>query len=126
MAKAAAEVVKMTDAEKDVFDMATSNSPVALTDLAETLEKAATGFRKAADGHALGRGEKVAGPDAKALFVAAQAAVAWRAAFGVEPVDHDGADFVTVLDVVLRVAGLPLLGRDAIRSAIKGPPKNRK
>jgi hypothetical protein len=31
-----------------------------------------------------------------------------------------------VLDVVLRVAGLPLLGRDAIRSAIKGPPKNRK
>ena len=84
------------------------------------------GFARAADGHALGRGEKVAASDAVAMFVAAQAAVAWRAAFGIEPVDHDGADFVTVLDVVLTAAGLPLLGRDAIRSAIKGLPKNRK
>ncbi len=59
LAEAASEIGKMTDAEKDVFDMATSNSPVALTNLAETLEKTATGFRKAADGHALGRGERV-------------------------------------------------------------------
>ncbi len=129
LAEAASEIGKMTEMERDVFDLAAWNwlsCSVDLPDLAQTLEKAATGFRKAADGHALGRGEKVAGPDAKALFVAAQAAVAWREAFGVEPVEHDGADFVTVLQAILYNAGLPELGVDAIRSAIKGPPKNRK
>ena len=84
------------------------------------------GFARAADGHALQRGEKVAGPDAVAMFIAAQAAAAWRSAFGVEPVEHDGADYRAVLDAILHNAGLPELGEAAIQSAIMGPPKNRK
>jgi hypothetical protein len=126
LAKAAHQIAKMTETERDVFDLAVSGDPVALPDLVDALDRAAMGFARAADGHALQRGEKVAGPDAVAMFVAAQAAVAWRAAFGIEPVEHDGADFVTVLDAIIDAAGLPRLGTDAIRSAIKGPPKNRK
>lgn len=127
LAEAAAEVAKMTEAEKDVFDLAVSGDPVALGELAAMLDKVATGFRKAAEGQALGRGEKVAGPDAAAMFVASQAAAAWRAAFGVEPKVHlRRSNFQNVLDVIHDAAGLPRLGFDAIRTAIKGPPKNRK
>ena len=126
LAEAAAEISKMTETEKDIFELATSADPVVLTHLAEALEKAVTGFRKAADGHALGRGEKVAGSDATALFVAAQAAAAWRAAFGIEPKARGRSTFANVLDAILDETGLPRLGVDAIRSAIKGPPKSRK
>lgn len=126
LAKAAFQIAKMTEAEKDLFDLAVSGDPVTLGELVATLDKAAMGFAKAAGGHALGRGEKVAGPDAESMFVAATAAAAWREAFGVEPVEHDGADYRTVLQAILYNAGLPELGVDAIRSAIMGPPKNRK
>lgn len=126
LAKAAVEIANMTETERDVFDLAVSGNPIQLAGVSATLEKAATGFRKAADGHALGRGEKVAGSDAVALFVAATAAAAWREAFGIEPVEHDGSDFVTVLQAILYNAGLPELGEAAIETAIKGPPKNRK
>ena len=126
LAEAVSEIGKMTETERDVFDLATSGDPVALDDIRAALEKAAMGFRRAAEGHALQRGEKLAGPDAVALYVAAQAAAAWRETFGREPVEHDGADFVTVLQAILYNAGLPELGVDAIRSAIKGPPKRRK
>lgn len=126
LSEGVAEISRMTETERDVFSLANWSDPVALEDLAATLEKAATGFRKAADGHALQRGEKVAGPEAASMFVAAQAAVAWRESFAIEPVDHDKADFVTVLDTILDAAGLPALGSDAIRTAIQGPPKKRK
>jgi len=126
LTKAASEIGKMTETERDIFSLANWIDPVALGDLAATLEKAATGFRKAADGHALQRGEKVAGSEAASMFVAAQAAVAWREIFGIEPVDHDKADFVTVLDAIFDAAGLPALGAEAIRTAIEGPPKKRK
>jgi hypothetical protein len=116
----------MYETERDLFDLAVSGNPVALTDVVETLEKAAMGFRRAADGHALGRGEKVAGSDAKALFVAAQAAVAWRETFGVEPTHNDKADFVIAVDAILDAVGMSSLGSDAIETAIKGPPKSRK
>lgn len=126
LAKAAFQIAKMTEVEKDIFELATGGDSVELGELVATLDKAAMGFARAADGLALQRGEKVAGPGAEAMFVAATAAVAWREAFGIEPVEHDGSDFVTVLDVVLAAAGLPVLGRDAIQTAIMGPPKNRK
>ena len=126
LAKAAFQIAKMTEVEKDIFELATGGGPVELGELVATLDKAAMGFARAADGHALGRGEKVAAPDAVAMFVASQAAVAWREAFGVEPVEHDGADYRAVLQAILYNAGLPELGVDAIRTAIMGPPKNRK
>ena len=126
LAKAAHQIAKLTEAERDVFDLAVSGDPVTLGELVATLDKAAMGFARAADGHALGRGEKVAGPDAASMFVAATAAAAWREAFGIEPVEHDGADYRAVLQAILYNAGLPELGKDAIRSAIHGPPKNRK
>ena len=115
-----------TETERDVFSLATSGNPIQLDELAATLERAAAGFRRAADGHALGRGEKVAGADAASMFVAATAAAAWRSAFGIEPVEHDGADYRAVLQAILYNAGLPELGEAAIETAIKGPPKNRK
>jgi len=129
LTEAASEIGKMTEAERDVFDLAVSGDPVALGGIRAALEKAATGFRKAADGHALGRGEKVAGPDAKALAVAAQAAVAWREVFKREPSADPASSFTAVLDKLLDALGgekAPRPGKDAIRSAIKGPPKSRK
>ena len=127
--KQLAELAKMYATERDAFDLAVSGNPVTLTDLAETLEKAATGFRRAADGHALGRGVKVAGLDAKALFVASQAAVVWRETFGREPSADPASPFTAVLDKLLDALGgekAPRLGKDAIRTAIKGPPRKRK
>ena len=126
LAEAASVIRKMTETERDVFDLAMSGDPLALTDLAETLERAATGFRKAADGLALGRGEKVAGPAAAAMFVAAQVAVAWREVFKREPSADPASTFTAVADAICDAASLPRLGKDAIRTAIKGPRKSRK
>lgn len=129
LAEAVSEIGKMTETERDVFDLATSGDPVALDDIRATLDKAATGFRKAAEAHALGRGEKVAVPDAKALYVAAQAAAAWREVFKREPSADPASPFTAVLDKLLDALGgekAPRLGKDAIRSAIHGPPKRRK
>ncbi len=128
LAEAASEIGKLTETERDVFDLAAWNwisCSVDLSDLAEKMETAATGFRKAADGHALARGEKVAGPDAASMFVAAQAAVAWRKAFGIGPVVHHKSDFVTVLDRVLTIGNMPVLGDEATRTAITGRPRQR-
>jgi hypothetical protein len=124
--KAAAEISKMTETERDVFSLATSGNPIQLEELAATLEKATTGFRKAADGLSGNPGKKGAGPDAVAMFIAAQAAAAWRTAFGVEPKARGRSTFANVLDAILDETGLSRLGVDAIRSAIKGPPKSRK
>ncbi len=126
LSKATVEILEMTETERDVFSLATGGDPIPLADLVATLERAATGFQRAADGLSGKQGGKFAGENAVSMFIAAQAAVAWRAAFGIEPVEHDGADFVTVLQAILYNAGLPELGEAAIRSAIKGPPKKRK
>lgn len=127
--KRIAELAKMYETERDFFDLAVSGNPVALTDVVETLEKSATGFRKAADGHAVGRGNTVARSNAVALFVAAQAAAAWRETFGREPSPKPKSPFAAVLDKLLDILGgekVPRLGEEAIGTAIKGPPKGLK
>jgi len=55
MAEAVSEIRKMTETERDAFDLDTSADPLTLDDLSATLETAATGFQRAADGLALGR-----------------------------------------------------------------------
>jgi hypothetical protein len=126
LAEAVSEIGKMTETERDVFDLATSADPVTLGDLSAALETAATGFQRAADGLALGRGEKVAGPNAGALYVAAQAADAWQKSFNKQPSAGPDSPFTAVLTAILQATELELLGKDAIRTAIKGPPKIRK
>jgi len=126
LAEAVSEIGKMTETERDVFDLATSADPLTLDDLSAALETAATGFQRAADGLALGRGEKVAGPNAGALFVAAQAADAWRKSFNKQPSAGPDSPFTEVLAAILQAAEFEPLGKDAVRTAIKGPPKIRK
>ncbi len=54
-----------------------------------------------------------------------QAAVAWWRNFNRQPSAADpDSRFVKVLREVLKASMLPELGKDAIRTAIKGPPKS--
>ena len=55
LAEAVSEIGKMTETERDAFDLDTSADPLTLDYLSATLETAATGLHRAADGLALGR-----------------------------------------------------------------------
>jgi len=124
LSEAAGSILRMTDTEKDIFDLVTSRESSARSDLTDTLTRAASVFTKVAEVQSMRRGEKVAGRKGASMFIAAAAASAWRRAFEREPSPDPDSRFSCAMVAILRAAKLPELGKAALLTVI-GPAKRK-